>query len=380
MRFGYATYHEKKLRFVDIPGTYSLLSHSEEEEIARDYICFSRPDVTVVIVDATCLERSLNLVYQTMEITQNLIVCVNLLDEAKKKGISIDLDRLSVLLGVPVVGTIARKKKTITHLLEAIAFACENTNACNPHPVSYAPFLESCIHTLEKPIQEHLAPSSFYLTRWIALKLLDGDVLLTQRIQEELLAGADFEDYRFSSYLTLCDSLLEEQGLSRSNLKDFISESIVAQSEKVCQEVLSQGKESPSLERKVDRILTSKQFGIPIMLLFLGLIFWLTIVGANYPSHLLSVLFEHLRNFLSAGLTAIHCPDWLFSLLMDGIYGTVTWIVAVMLPPMAIFFPLFTLLEDCGFLPRIAFNLDKLFCRAGSSRKAVPYDVHGVWL
>lgn len=129
MQFGYAAYQEKRLRFVDIPGTYSLLSHSEEEEIARDYICFSKPDVTVVIVDATCLERSLNLVYQTMEITQNLIVCVNLLDEAKKKGISIDLDRLSVLLGVPVVGTIARKKKTITHLLEAIAFACENTNA-----------------------------------------------------------------------------------------------------------------------------------------------------------------------------------------------------------------------------------------------------------
>lgn len=374
---GYATYQNKRFRFVDIPGTYSLLSHSEEEEIARDYICFSKPDVTVVIVDATCLERSLNLVYQTMEITQNLIVCVNLLDEAKKKGISIDLDHLSVLLGVPVVGTIARKKKTITQLLQAIYLACENPSTCNPRLISYAPFLESCIHTLEKTIQEHLAPSSWYLTRWIALKLLDGDALLTQRIQEELLGNVDLEDYLFTSHLTLCDSILEEQNLARANLKDFISESIVAQSEKVCQEVLQQTEKSIPFERKVDRILTSKRFGIPIMLLFLGLIFWLTIVGANYPSHLLSILFDHLRNILSNGLLSISCPDWLFSLLMDGIYGTVTWIVAVMLPPMAIFFPLFTLLEDCGFLPRIAFNLDQLFCRAGSSRKAISYHVHG---
>jgi len=378
---GYATFQEKRFRFVDIPGTYSLLSHSEEEEIARDYICFSQPDVTVVIVDATCLERSLNLVYQTMEITQNLIVCVNLLDEAKKKGISIDLDHLSAILGVPVVGTIARKKKTIIHLLETILFACENPHAITPHCISYAPFLESCIHTLEKPIQEHLAPSSLYLTRWIALKLLDGDTLLTSRIQEELLGNTNLlANASFESYLSLCDSLLEEQGLSRNGLKDFISESFVAQSETVCQEILTQTAETISFEEKVDRILTSKRFGIPIMLAFLGIIFWLTIVGANYPSHLLSVLFDHIREILANGLMALSCPDWLFSLFMDGIYGTVTWIVAVMLPPMAIFFPMFTLLEDCGFLPRIAFNLDKLFCRAGSSRKAISYDVYGLWL
>ncbi len=105
---------------VDIPGTYSLMSHSEEEEIARDYICFGNPNATIVIVDATCLERNLNLVYQTMELTSNIIVCVNLLDEAKKKGISINFELLEKMLGVPVVGCIARKGKTLKKLMQKL--------------------------------------------------------------------------------------------------------------------------------------------------------------------------------------------------------------------------------------------------------------------
>ncbi|MBR6520112.1 MAG: 50S ribosome-binding GTPase, partial [Paludibacteraceae bacterium] len=107
---GVCSYLNKQLLFVDLPGTYSLISNSEEEEIARDFICFEKPDVTVIVIDATCLERQLNLVFQTMELTENLIVCVNLLDEAKKKGIYINLELLSKNLGVPVVGVIARKK------------------------------------------------------------------------------------------------------------------------------------------------------------------------------------------------------------------------------------------------------------------------------
>ena len=103
MHHGHCSYSNSDFLFVDIPGTYSIMSHSEEEEIARDYICFGNPDATVVVVDATCLERNLNLVFQIMEITNNVIVCVNLLDEAKKKKIKIDLDKLSEELGVPVV-------------------------------------------------------------------------------------------------------------------------------------------------------------------------------------------------------------------------------------------------------------------------------------
>lgn len=117
---------------MDIPGTYSLMSHSEEEEIARNYICFGNPDATVVIVDSTCLERNLNLVYQAMEITPNLVLCVNLLDEANKKGISIRFDLLEKMLGIPVVGTIARKKKTLKKLMQTIyEVSSRQTKACS---------------------------------------------------------------------------------------------------------------------------------------------------------------------------------------------------------------------------------------------------------
>ena len=108
---GEAIIHDKEFLFVDIPGTYSLMSHSEEEEIARDYICSGKSDVTVVVVDSTCLERNLNLAFQIMELTPNVILCVNLLDEAKKKKIKINIKKLSELLGIPVVGTTAKKKK-----------------------------------------------------------------------------------------------------------------------------------------------------------------------------------------------------------------------------------------------------------------------------
>ena len=116
------TYEYKQDHFllVDIPGTYSIMSNSEEEEIARNYICFGNPDITIVVLDATCIEKNLNLLYQIMEITNNIIVCVNLLDEAKKKKIQIDLKKLEKILGVPVIGTIAQKKKTLEDLKNCI--------------------------------------------------------------------------------------------------------------------------------------------------------------------------------------------------------------------------------------------------------------------
>ena len=137
------------LLLVDIPGTYSLMSNSEEEEIARDYICFGNPNVTVVIVDATCLERNLNLVYQVLEITPNVVVCVNLLDEAKKKGININIQLLSKLLGVPVVGTIARKKKTLDNLVNTIESTCESNfkkRDLNPNLIRYPAVIEECVN------------------------------------------------------------------------------------------------------------------------------------------------------------------------------------------------------------------------------------------
>ena len=269
-----------------------MLTDSEEEKVAKDYISSGKADVTLVIVDATCLERNLNLVYQIMNLTDKVIVCVNLLDEAKKKGIQINLEKLSNLLGVPVVGTIARKKKTLQNLMVTTQKVC--TNIISPSPNR----IEECITD-----------------------------------------------------------------------KDFL-EKVFAKANEITSEVCTIENENYNeRDKKIDKILTSKKFGIPIMILFFCLIFWITIVGANYPSELLSQLFSFLRPILENFFIHINTPDWLLSLLFDGVYKTVTWIVSVMPPPMCIFFPLFTLLEDLGYLPRIAFNLDKCLKKCCSSGK-----------
>ena len=280
--------------FVDIPGTYSLMSNSEEEEIARDYICYGNPDVVVVVVDATNLERCLNLVFQIKEITKNIIVCVNLLDEARKKGIEIDLNKLSLLLDVPVVGTIARKKKNLNNLLEKIV---------------------------------------------------------------------NFESKKMDSQKGA------NQLINNASNEDFVID-IINKSATICKEVVKyKNKNYNSFDRKIDKILTSKMTGIPIMILFLGVIFWLTIVGSNYPSQLLFKLFNFLQSKLLIFFDFIHSPEWLKNMLVLGVFQTVGWIVSVMLPPMAIFFPLFTFLEDLGFLPRFAFNMDGFFSKAKTNGK-----------
>ena len=364
------------------------MSNSEEEEIARDYICFGNPDATVVILDATSLERNLNLVYQIMEITDNVVVCVNLLDEAKKKGIHIDFNELEKRLGVPVVGTIARKKKTLNELMEKVEKVCRGKIAPEPKTVRYQPYIEQSVDCIENKIAEMLKnrkktdsgtnkedsqnkayKSNKNLARWISLKVIDGNEKILRKIEEKLeIKLIDNEDLQ--QELETVHDIMASNGIPQEVVKDKMISSIVFMAENVYKDAVTlQNEEYNSKDRKIDKILTSKTWGIPIMLLFLGIIFWLTIVGANYPSELLSQFFEWLQEKILYVFDFLLAPEWIKGILIDGVYRTLTWIIAVMLPPMAIFFPLFTLLEDLGFLPRIAFNLDKFFRKAGSSGK-----------
>ncbi len=364
---GICEYAGKHFLLVDIPGTYSIMSHSEEEEIARDYICFGNPDATVVVVDATCLERNLNLVYQIMEITPKIIVCVNLLDEAKKKGIQVDLKELQKQLGVPVVGTIARKKKTLKRLIEIVQKVCTGEIKPQPKQITYIPVIENSIAILNSKLQNIIPKEKNYLLRWISLKIIDGEPKILSSIQQNL----KIKIYEIvEKEMIEIEEILRKQDIYSKTKRDKIITSIVLTAEKVSEQVISYKKHSyQERDRKIDKILTSKKFGIPIMLLFLGFILWLTIVGANYPSSLLSSFFEWGENQLLLAFEWIHTPTWITGIILDGIYRTVTWVVSVMLPPMAIFFPIFTLLEDLGVLPRIAFNLDKYFKKACSSGK-----------
>lgn len=362
---GEATIKDRNFLFVDIPGTYSIMSNSEEEEIARDYICFGNPDVTLIVVDSTCLERNLNFVFQIMEITKNIIVCVNLLDEAKKKKIKIDLKKLEEILGVPVVGTTARDKKTLENLKDVIYKLCIKKIKSNPKYIKYNEIIESNISILEQKVKEiYNVPKS----RWISIKLIDGEKKILDSIQEHL--KINFENEELKESLKEVKKTLKEKGVTQNNFKDKIVSEIVEKAESVSQKVCTyENINYSSRDRKVDKILTSKKFGIPIMILFLGLIFWITIVGANYPTEALFCVFNWFKEILIKFTNLIHCPSWLSNMLIDGIYQTLTWIIAVMLPPMAIFFPLFTILEDLGYLPRIAFNMDGFFKKACCSGK-----------
>ena len=358
---GRCNYMKKQFLLIDLPGTYSLMSNSQEEEIARDYICFGKPDVTVVVVDSTCLERNLNLVFQTMEITKNIIVCVNLLDEAKKKKININLDALENYLGVPVVGTTARDKKTIKKLIDCIYKVCINKKKCHPRVIKYESIIEDSISSLNSEIDK-ISPFK-YINRWISLKLLDGDSKIINSIENNLNINLHTEDL-----IIKIEKI--KQDLDQNSFKASIITSIIQKSEEVTNCVcIFKNKYYNLRNKKIDKILTSKKYGIPIMLIFLGLIFWLTIIGANYPSQILSIFFNYIQDKLLYLFKLLNIPNFITELLINGMYKTVAWVVAVMLPPMAIFFPMFTLLEDLGYLPRIAFNLDNYFKKACTSGK-----------
>lgn len=269
---------------VDLPGTYSLQPHSAEEAVACDFVRGGKADAVVVVCDATCLERTLVLALQMHSVTPNTVVCVNLLDEARRKRIRIDLPALQAQLGMPVVGVTARKKKTLRALLDAL----------------------DAVMAVPQPRPDG-APE----------------------------AGDPADDVR--------------------------------RAEAICRAaVRRETPEYAARDRRLDRLLTSRATGYPIMLLGLAAVLWLTIAGANAPSEWLAHFFGWAQGKFSALLIFLHAPPWLHGLLVDGMFRTLAWVVAVMLPPMAIFFPLFTLLEDAGYLPRVAYNLDRPFqaCRA----------------
>jgi len=350
-------YNNTNYILVDIPGTYSLMSNSEEETIARDFICFGNSDATVVVVDATCLERNLNLVLQTIETGRKTILCVNLLDEAKKKKIHVDLKKLETLLNIPVIGTTARKKKGLLELQRAIETISLKQPKEQPNIISYPKELEKAIEGLEERLKgkdiKGLNP------RFVSLKLLDSDssmkASLSSYFQEDFTKQEEIKEY----LKTL------EETIPQRKRKDMLVSAIVQTCETIYRQTVTlENINYHQKDAKIDRILTSKITGIPIMLILLGIIFWITIAGANYPSELLSNLLFQLEPKLLALFQYLHAPTWLSGILIDGAYRTLAWVVSVMLPPMAIFFPLFTLLEDSGYLPRIAFNMDKLFKKA----------------
>ena len=339
---------------IDLPGTYSLFPLSQEEIVARDFICFGNPDAVIVVCDSTCIERNLNLLFQVMELTDNVILCLNLLDEAKKKGIEINKSKLEEMLGIPVVLTAARSGYGMDELKETLNTVVHGNYKFNNKPVYYDDKIESMVNSIKDELYE-IIPS--INPRWLGLRLIDGD--------ESILTSLnDYTENDILDDLNTIKSKLPDI-FDKSKIRSHLSKTTYDYAKSISDQVVTvTNSKAFDRDEKIDRVVSSKIFGIPLMLLLLCGVLWLTIQGANYPSEIISNVLFAVEPKIYDLLNSMNFPIWLNEMITYGMYRTLAWVVSVMLPPMAIFFPLFTLLEDLGYLPRVAFNLDHLFKKA----------------
>lgn len=347
---------------VDLPGTYSLYAHSEEERVSRDYICFSDAEKIVVVADASYLERNLILALDICEAKENVVLVLNLMDEAEKSGLCIDLERLSQMLSVPVIPASAKTgmgldeiKRTITN--DSIA------SVSTPIPRSVA---QAAINIVCQTI-ESIGKTNKLSAHWLAVKFLENDADFVSQIAFHLAYTPD-ELFMIDDAIDRANEILEKSGFAPDAFPDYAAECVIKRAREIAGAcVQRKTKEKQTLTPKLDRYVLGKYTAYPIMLALFALILWLSAVGANYPSDLLFRAFSFVGDRLSYLMRDL--PESIRAPLLDGVYLVLTWVVSVMLPPMAIFFPLFTLAEDFGLLPRIAFCLDEPFRRSGSCGK-----------
>lgn len=361
-------YKGEKFNLVDLPGTYSLTPCSQEEEVTRDFLCFGKIDATIIVADATNLKRNLGFVLSVIEISKNPILCLNLVDQAKIQNIHINIKKLQNFLNIPVVPTNARKSQGFDRLIKMVKKSIEK-KGCFKRKFDLPDFADIVINRLKPLFLQELGKEKQDINLdWICLEVFEQNKTLEnplrekfnldinkksvlseiEKIKKELFfLGVDFEDFK------------DERILKRNQISDEIYDFCVIKKNGAYQK----------RDNKIDKILTSKLMGIPVMLCLLFFIFWLTITGSNYPSQILSKLLFGFGEILSDFFRKINSPDWLHGILILGVYRTLAWVVSVMFPPMAIFFPLFTILEDLGYLPRVAFNLDNFFRKVGAHGK-----------
>ncbi len=382
-------YQGRSYKLVDLPGTYSLLATSTDEEVARDFVLFGQPDVTLVVVDATRLERNLNLALQVMEITDRVVVCLNLMDEAKQHGLVVDAAELSRRLGVPVVATSARFGEGIAELVRVVdAVATGQLPSTPVRGELQNKELAGAVKELRAELERLI--SGLPNAQWVALRMLDGDRGIAQAVRSGELAQLA----RFAGNVPAEDELARtpattdaayQKQLKRvltetqhlrwklgAHVHQSITEETYARAASIADAVVRRDESlhARGWDQTLDWLLTNRWTGYPIMIGMLAIVLWLTVSGSNAPSGwLANLLIDTFHPLLKTGAAAMGLPWWLDGLLIDGCYLATAWVVSVMLPPMAIFFPLFTLLEDFGYLPRVAFNMDKLFHRCGAHGK-----------
>lgn len=340
----YYKYNDYEL--VDLPGSYSLVASSKEEEVTRDYIESLNYDCLVCVLDATNLERNINLALQIAEVTDNIVFLLNLCDEAEKRNIDINTETLSQMLGAPVVKATARSGRGINNLLEQVHLIVTGALKPSVNKVTYVSPVEQSLRIMEKA----------GISRYKSIRYLETG------IQPD-------EQKQLNAYLK-AQSVLERYNMNGDNFSRAVTLSVFQKSKRIyCTCVKKAPSKKEKREKILDKILMGKVTSVISMAVIFAVVLWLTIVGSNYPSEILKQLFDDFESFLYNTMINASLPIVFADLVVNGVLKVLLWVVAVMLPPMAVFFPLFALLEDFGVLPRIAFNLDPCFKSCGACGK-----------
>ena len=356
---------KKEIRLVDLPGAYSLTADSaEEEEVARDFLCFEHPDAAVVICDACCLERNLIFAIQVAQIIPKTMLCVNMMDEARHRGIKIDLDALSKETGIPAVGVSAARYEGLDELEENMIKLVEGRLHTVFIPVRYPKAIENATESLAPVLARKYGIKAVFPV----IKLIENEHGFVSAFERRF--GEIASDPELTGAIGKAARIMRDGGITKKNVSDRVAACAVLRAEEICLSAVD-ASEQKAVRRdgKIDSVLTGGIWGIPVMLLLFAGIFWITVSGANYPSQWIASGFAIAEEWLCKGLSAINAPPVLADIIVNGVWRVLSWVVSVMLPPMAIFFPLFTLLEDLGYLPRVAFNLDRSFKAAGACGK-----------
>lgn len=351
-------YKDREIDLVDLPGTYSLTPSSPEEIIARDYICFNKPDILIAVCDASLPERGIALCLKAMEMSDKVIICFNLMDEARRKGIIPNCERLSEILNTPVIPAVFRRKIGVKEICDAVIEMADKPGGGH-FQIKYTESVEKAVKETENILSEYFSDGK--ALRLAAIQLLSGD-------NDYFKKALNYSGKSISEKAVKGLDVLISENVDTERTADNITSCVQITAEGICADAVT----FPCHRNKAckaDKILTGKYTAYPMMILMLAVVMWITVSGANYPSSLLSDLFNMAEVNISSFLYSMNIPETAVRLICEGVLRTVFWVVSVMLPPMAIFFPLFALLEDVGVLPRLAFNLDRCLKKAGACGK-----------
>lgn len=353
---------EYSVTLEDLPGAYSLFERSKEEGVAVHALLFSDAFGTLIVADESRLFSNLNFIIQAAECTGRCVLCLNFSDSARKDGIAVDTDTLSRLLGIPVIRVDAKKRRSI---LPAIKMLLSSPDTSPRTVAPCAPPVEDGILKITKFLEKLHTPP--YLRRIIAEKSLLGELDVVHELFERITAS----NAEKNALLSLIDEeckLLFTKGYDSGRIRDTLADAVCKRSEEIYRLSVKRKRERKSMSL-ADRLLTSGFLAYPAMFLLLGAVLFVTVKLASYPSDALASLFDVVGAWVESFLIRVGAPPFFVGIFCDGALSTLFTVVSVMLPPMAFFFPFFTLLEDSGYLPRVALNLDRPFCACGACGK-----------